>query len=574
MNQTNIATIRADINKDAFCLEVDINDRVNRYHTKMDFDHIDIEPDFFLTWMLNCLKPLFFNMPVDDIGTVSSKAAYERFGEILEIVAAVARSTNEVLRKHNNLGGIAKENKRILYFNVDEDARLRSFFEQAVKTNSKDVLLYRNMTSGFNSVTRTWEPNDIPLSVEDFINLIRSEGVKKIISVNHYLVDQYLRKLNLYIMSLFHLLGVEYIILDSDPWDLSPRGYLMKGLYNCNSFVRFSSAPILSEYWDIKYELDNVSYIGMVEDYANENRAIQIDDDYDILILTNARLENIRNSIGSVIFLLDHMNDEYSFSEFHLWYMSLRHMILSTMALDEPERLYYNSRLFALWYNIAQVLKYEVIESINTKRDIQLYGDAKWRIIFPEYYRKYLNSKEIDNIFAQNRHIYLLLNGSLSYLDASGTVYDAIKRNVPFVNMPTLGKTKSYSGFRHIEYSNKAELNFLIDNIKTVWTNEELRDSINACRSTLTDNMNFVHNKILSVGNSNAGEIFEQERKAHNVLLVQMVEDYISKNEPFLRETFQVLISGQTAASYDFSRSKYLNRRYMQRIIRWAEENK
>ena len=561
-----VAKVAVNKYNDALCLKLNINNKIYWHETRVNYDKISID-DLLFWWMLKSLKPLFFEMPMEKIDFTCSKDVYEQFGKIINNYSAIIHRTNDAIKSYSHLRGVAESNKNILFFNVDDNYRHKSQYERFRSLGTKDVL-YVNMASGFNPKTRRWEDRDVPIPLSELVDIVVKKSIKKTVSINHYVLDRYLCKTDVYLIPLFGNLGVEYVIFDNDPWDGHPHGYLMKSFYNCNTFDRFTSAYVLSDYWDSTYELKNVHYITVPQNYKIEEEITEIKEDYAILVLSNPRLENVKPMIVPILYLLDHIPEGSVFTEVHLWYMSLRHIILRIMKLDEFERLYYNSRLHIFFYTIMQFLKYEIIDSIDTVRRIELYGDRGWERIFPEYYKKLLNKKGMDELFSKNGHLYLLLNHSFSYLNAGGPIYDAMSRNVPFINMPPLVKTRSFEGFRHIEYRNKEELNYLIENTKAVVHNEELKESIRILMKVLRSSGDEVKEKIVHDRNvMTMGGIYGKESKAHKVLMDQMVEEYIDRNERFLRQSFDVLILGKPV-QYDISKSRYFNRKYVQRILK------
>jgi hypothetical protein len=517
-------------------------------------------------WMLNAVKSLFFEMPLEKIVFECSEDVYGQFKRSIDNCEIITRLTNDAIIKYSHLGRVAADNGSILFVNIDDSNRYRCLYDEFRNVDAGDIL-YLSMNSGFNANECSWEDTDVPIPLDDLINFVISKKIRKIVSINHYFLDKYIIKTGVYLLPLFRYLGVEYVIIDQDPWDTKPLGYLIKLFYNCNSFDRFSSAPFLNRHWDNKYELENVRYIAVPQDYGEEGAIQDIQDDYAILVLSNSRLANVKALIGYIIYSLDHMSEDSVFTEVQCWYMALRFMILEIMKLDDFEKLYCNSVLHRLFYAIMQFLKYEIIEDLETLRDIEIYGDVGWQTIFPGYYKTRLNHQQMDELFMERNHLYLLLNHVLSYLEASGPVFDAIKRKVPFINMQSLVKTRSFEGFRHIEYGNKNELNYLTDNIRTVVGNNELKDSIRIFRNILISNESEIVEKVVS-GRSVATDkgIFDRECREHQLLLDRMIEEYIDRNEAFLRESFDVLVLGRSI-QYDHSKSRYFNRTYVQRIL-------
>lgn len=564
------ARIAVNEYNNALCLKFNINSKLSWHETKINYREMKID-DLLYWWILKSLKPLFFEMPLEKIEFTCSKDAHDKFGGCIKNCYDIARLTNEAMKKYSHLKNIAAGNSNIIPFTTDGGGyRYKGLFEKCYNVGTSGISL--NMESGWNPKIRIWEDRDIPMPLSELVDIVVKEGIKKIVSINHYVLERYLYKTGVHLIPLFRYLGVEYVIIDQDLWDDIPHGYLTKAFFNCNSFKRFTTEPFLSEHWDTKYRLRNIHYIAIPQNYEDEKKTQFVKEDYEVLVLSNSRLQNVKIMIRSIIYFLDHMPESSIFTEVQLWYISLKYMILKIMKCDEFEQLFYNSTLNTFFFTTMQFLKYEIIDSIDTMRGIEIYGDIGWEIVFPEYYKKLLDTKEMDGLFAEGRHLYLLLNYGLSYLESSGPIYDAINGSAPFINIPPMVKTREFEGFRHIEYGNKEELNCLIENIRPVIDNEELKDSMQISKKILKDSKNEIEETILRDRNtSDDGGMFRRKCEEHKVLLNQMIEEYIDRNEPFLRETFSVLFQGKPV-QYDISKSKYFNKKYVQRILKSIHE--
>lgn len=139
---------------------------------------------------------------------------------------------------------------------------------------------------------------------------------------------------------------------------------------------------------------------------------------------------------------------------------------------------------------------------------------------------------------------------------------------MPFINYPALVKTSWFEVFKHIEYDNSTKLNYLIENIETIVNNDELRNSVRTFKDVVRSSTKALGEQIvLDKRVSDDSGLYGEQR----MLLDQMITEYIDKNEPFLRKTFRVLLLGEPV-QYDFAKSKYFKRRYVQRIFEWMSE--
>jgi hypothetical protein len=145
--------------------------------------------------------------------------------------------------------------------------------------------------------------------------------------------------------------------------------------------------------------------------------------------------------------------------------MAMRRMILNG-DLTEYQLLASNSRLHQFFWGAAQDLKYQVLRALKTDRRVDVYGDIGWENVCPQYYRGSLDNGQIGELFARDDTMILLANCSYTYLDASGPVYDMIRRGVHWVNLPVVAKTEPLKGIAAIEYETPEQLNDLVNDIK------------------------------------------------------------------------------------------------------------
>lgn len=565
--ENDFAKITVDMRENMLSLELEIDKKQSQHELIMSPQTEDIGMSVLL-WILNSMKPLFFEMPLAEVKMVFPPEVLAATNDILPFCSHVVKHTNDAMIEFKQLKGMAEHHTKFLFYNVSDNHRYVRLYEK-LRNLYPAKALYQNFEMDWDPNTRRCENNDVPLPLPDLIEFIAKEGIKKIVSINHYLLERYLKNDGIYLPALFRHLGVEYIIIDNDNYDTQAYLYLLRSFFHCNSFQRFSTVPLEQEPWDRRYALQNIHYIGMPQDYQSNIDMSQLDENYGVLVLSNSRIDDVKSTFAFIIYLLDHFPEDNLFTELQLWCWSLRHLILEVMNLGELERLHYNSIVHNIFYSVTQFLKYEIIDSIDTTRKIEIYGDSGWEEIFPEYYQnKYLGNQEMNGLFAEGRHLHLLLNHSITYPDAAGPIQDAMSRNLPFINWPTLVKTKPFKGLRHIEYNNKEKLNYLIDNIRTVIEKRELMDSMEVFRETLVTSTNTIEQQIVLNKKSSADEgVFAKHYKAHKVLLHEMIQEYIEENEPFLRETFRILCL-ERSIKYNLFRSKYSNRRYVQAIMK------
>ncbi|MCD4722131.1 MAG: hypothetical protein K8S13_20050 [Desulfobacula sp.] len=567
-DQNSNIMINAEIHNNSLCLRCRHNNEIMIHEKKItgfDPSNNDIGMYYFW-WILNAIKPLFFKMPVENVQIEFTQECKDKFYNMFSFCYNLLKNTNEILKVYAAKKDWALANEHVLFFNVDENVNFKKIYKNSAEIDSKHTK-YLDFDPGFNPVERKWEKTPPPLSVEEFIQYIKENKIQKIVSINHYLLEKYLDQ-GIYILALFKYLGLEYIIIDLDNYDQSSQGYLYKCFYNVDAFDRFSYAEFHA-FWDKYYGMANVNRIVFAHEDKSGFSFQEIDEDYNIVIMSNSRIQDVVSMLNPIAFVLGHFTEGSFFEELALWYYSLRHMILSAMDFNEYERLNYNALLLRFAYNASQFVKYIVIDSIETERKIELYGDAGWTMVFPEHYKTYLDRQGIDNVFSKGRSLNLLMNWQLSWLETSAVIFEALNYRVPFLNHPAIAKTSSLKGMSHIEYHTPVDLNQKLDNIGD-HLNEDLIQSINYLNSFCNDNMNFIVSKLhASTRQSSDNEKIVKELKEHDSLLQDRINLYMIQNYDFLRNSFNCLFI--EPAQYDISQSKYFSKTFMQRLIHYAQ---
>lgn len=543
---TEKTIIRIDEQHGAFILKLTMEGESQWF----EVDITDAKPkvvfDFLFNWIMLKLRPLFDEMPLDRINFVSDGKMREKYKTLILWVISLLEATNSTIRQYRNLGAFAADFDGTLFFNVSEDLRYKSLYNLLSK--GRDIK-YRNLALNYDRVNRKWKESGVPMELPELIEYFQAIKIKRVITVNYYVIDKYIEKTGVNLLPLIERFGMEWITIDNDPPDLRPQGYTHKAWLNNNDWVRFANLSVLSRHWDEHYNLSNVKYIAIPQNYEKNGRPPRVlPDDYRIVVLSNSRVEGInsmRKAIESIVEHIEKTGDLYR--DIQLYYMAMRYMILNIMELSEFKRLWYNSVLHNFYFNTVNYMKHRIVQGLETDREVMVYGDVGWQEICPQYYKGSLNNEEINDLFNEKNNLYLLLNFSLTYLDCSAPVYDMIRRDVPWVNVPPLARTSILKGFRGLEYSNLTELNDLVNNGRERWAGEHVRDAIGRYRAMLVDSTDTIgerifDNNVPEDGVWKNGGVWAGHLHEHQALLDRKVEKYFEEKEPFLRESFGMFL--------------------------------
>jgi hypothetical protein len=410
---------------------------------------------------------------------------------------------------------------------------------------------------------REFEATRSRFDLTGLLDVIRDNRIKKIIASNYFLCERYIESA-LYLPGVLQFLGVELIGIDYDPIEYYPiAGPAERQLFHNDGFNRFTCLPFLHKYWDEKQGNRNVHYTAVVRHYPAVADKITLADDYSLLVLSNSRYEAVRRNLKMLLSIVEELDGKSFIADLQMWYLAARHIVLEKLTLTDYARSEFCKVLMNAMYAASQLLKYEVIESIESNRKIEIYGDEGWGRLFPQYYRnRYLNPQEIDAFNGRDDVLYLLLNNNYGYLEASGTVYDCVCKNKAFINFPAAFKTNDLTGLSHVEYDDKRRLNELIENAAKIYRHAELQDSIEKLRDLYIESENSVVDLIRSpAGTAYRRGKFDRQIEEHGAMMEEAVQDYVAKNAGRIMRTLDNLYD--PAFRFDIRRSRYADRRYV-----------
>ncbi len=490
---------------------------------------------FIFSWLMSNLKDTFSKMPSKlEIKCPAQHVDY--FKGSLYLLQQIFKHTRDVINNYSSKAGVCADNSKILFWNLSDNDRGKAFFSQL--ENSTDAI-YLNYNARYDSLHRKSGDGGIPMDIADFVAYLKDNEIGKVVTINYLISNKYVEKSYINITSLCDFLGVEWVVIDNDPPDLDFEGFLVRAYQHHNS-IGFSNLSLLNKHWDEKHRLD-IIYSALIQDYSSSCNESQLDEDYTVVIITNSRFERVQKVIPSIQFLLGKLPVESVLIDINTWYLATRYLLLYRLGLDEGEQYGYNCLLHNFYYNAVNYLKYYVVGNIKTDRPVQLYGDAAWQQLCPQYYKGLLSGAEIENLYKSSKYLFMLANCSMTYLDASGPVYDVVAKNVPWINVPAMAKTSSLEGMGSIEYSSIAQLNCLVNDYHAV-KDGHVDSTLSYYRSVLDDSMNQIVSVLGGVDNQ-SGSLFQSELVAHQAAVDAKVQTYLENNQQLLKETTKAIFN-------------------------------
>ena len=490
--------------------------------------------DDITAWLLYHCRYVFDAMPCA-IEFHCNPKAKELHGSELDNLCIVLGCTNECIKKHQVHFRRQIRSSKTLTWNVAEDIRYKSFFD----TFPADTVHF-NLELGFNRLTREWDQTrDSVKPVDELIEWLITENIGAVVTVNHYVSERYMGEAGIFLPAILNWLGIKYYPICHDPHDLNPSGFYRKGLHAHFASRYFSGMGILNKHWDDKWDIPKVQYVPIPQDYHAEQDKRVLDPDYSIVVLSNSRWGNVQAVLPQIKGICGAFPKDRLLTDIQLWYMAARHLILNVLEIPEHKRLKANSELHQFFFALLQWIKYEIICKLQTSHKVDVYGDIGWQHVCPQYYRGSLDNAGIERLYAEGDHLYLLMNFSFSYMDASGPVYDVIRRGVPFINVPPIAKTISIGDMSLLEYGNYNRLNELANN---PFSGPELDQALKNVRAYYQDGMDAAR---VSMGIAPKGSgypiEFERQLACSEALIQELTIEFLDAQEPFVRDTVKGL---------------------------------
>ena len=492
----------------------------------------------FLAWLLQELRPVFSQLPVEKIYLNVPKQFSDSHQNLVSDLALTLNRTNQIIREYSDHKNVALSNKfsSVLMFRVD-DERYNNLFNYISDSLSNDIHIWHEPT-GFDGVSRTFQSIPLTHSIQEMVDFILAKNISSIVCINLDPLVKYMFNERINVFALLSFLGVQIIHLQNDPSELSDTAYLTRAMSDYGS-IEYINMSILSKDYDCKS--DSLSCPApLMQNYASpsESATTALDTTYSLVVASNSRFDDASPQEKMVRPLLDWM--ENPFVDLPLWSLSISHLLDVDNIMTSHEKTLKRSHFHWLFYLAAHFMKYDIIANVDSKYDLKVYGDIGWRNVCPDNYCGYLDLDELSDMYQSPNHLFLLLNFGFTYLDHSGPVYDVIRAGSNWINVPSIVVTPELEGLRHLEYSSYSEMNKLISDYHRISSHADLakkelrsiyHSSTHHLLNTISDGKDSMH----------LSSQFSDSHAAHSYLLDQKVDEYIDAHANIL---FQQIYQG------------------------------
>jgi hypothetical protein len=527
---------------------------------------------YLIFWSLQNLKGLFYRMPLDQIEIgcyidpeyASDESVQKIYGNVFRQIAQIIGDTNRVITDLLPLKNCAGGFENVLFYIEEGDARLRELFEHVESLKPGGIFL-KEYQSNWNPSQRCWESQGSAFDLHGLVNLIRERQIRKIVSANYHVYEKSIAAA-IYLPAVMETLGVEFIGIDYEATEyFNISGPTLRKLFHNDNFRRFTSLPSLNQYWDQRNSNRSIHYTTIIRHYPDAVAPIALQDDYSVVVLSHSRHAMVRTNLKIILFVLDQLSADSLMTDLQMWYLSARRIILERLKLGEREIIEFCRVLIEVWYAASQFLKYEVVASLETSRKVRIFGDDGWAVLFPEYYQqRYLNPQEIEALNQRKDILHLLLNNNVSYLEASGSIFDCICKSRPFINFPATLKTSEFKELENIEYDDRTKLNYLIENAAEVYKKPDLQAAIRKLNQIYKSSEKSVVDALLSQDRGYHAGPFEAAIDEHAKLMDEAVDDYVTRNEAKLIAALKAFYD--PSLKYEINSSRYSERKYLRAL--------
>ena len=378
----------------------------------------------------------------------------------------------------------------------------------------------------FDGKTRTFVDRPLKYSISFLLDFIVSQQISSVVSVNLEPLIRYLFAERINIFAVLNFLGVHFVHLQNDPSELVEHGYLFRELANYST-TEFLIHSVLSSSYDSK-ATGRLFPSPIMQDYSKEyeSSTVNIDSDYEVIVLSNSRYDSTIAHKSCFLPILEKFNKPLV--ELPLWYLSICKLLDSDNICSSTELFAKRHQFHWIFYHAAQYLKFEIVNNISPGINLSVYGDNGWKSVCPDRYKGYLSIEDLEPLYRSSKSLILLLNFGYTYLDHSGPIYDVIRRGSNWINVPVIASTPEISGLSHLEYSSYTELNHLLANYtssraKAEASKTKLRALYQSSTEQFVDSL-FIPSRDLSLSS------FETSHIEHTQLLDDCISSYLSAN--------------------------------------------
>lgn len=548
-----------------FFEEIEKRSEILTFHTPKISEH------YLFPWLIELTKEVY-RLPLSasiNIKLLGEKSFFDPLLPIFQSMVNIIQNTRKAIATHRGFSQKTASFKGKLFLNLGDVPFLRNLYEQAYAIDPDNT--HYDICNFLNDIPI---PESEAVSLERLISFILTNKIGTIYTHNISYLMYFLSRYQIHLPPLFKSLGIHLIIVDFDIYSEREGEYLLKKMMNTDEEARFSIYPHTERYWDRELNIKNVHY-HPIPYTVKESKTRVLREDYEILVTTWARTPHIIHFLKPILLFLNYVDPEKPFYDFQFLFHAMTHYLTQHLNIPLHQKMRFFTLLSEVYFHTNSLMKFEILQKIQTRRPIHLYGQKDWNDFFPQYYKGQADQNDLSRMLDEKPFLQLLLNSNYNYFENNPMFIRLLNSGNPYLGFSSILKTEDLRGLEALEFSSIAELNSKIDQVNLLTQSENYQNSkqalscsINLCtesfyQEVLTPPLMRSEDKknIFEITTDHYQKMFENEFAASFPANRARIEECLLK---ILKEDFHHL---------NPSASPLADRPYFQKIITLYEES-
>ncbi|MBF0492349.1 MAG: hypothetical protein HQM15_06165 [Deltaproteobacteria bacterium] len=517
-------------------------------------------------WLITCLKSTFIHSE-PDAGIVFQTIQYIDVPPSIDIekiwkfVADIVLVTQAQKKKWKNLIALDQNFNGHLFINNGDPSQLSRLFEKCQEKFGGRAF--------FHDMKYLGNQEFDCFNIQQLLDFIRKNGVKHLYFRTSIFISHHLKLEKIYLPAVLKWAGINYTVLDCDTHNENlGGGYYTKLFLGIEDSKRFSCLPHLDKPWDDYFKIP-VRYHSLNHLEPMQSEMHSLNPDFKAILTSHSRIREVIQHLKPALLLLEYSNSNNLLYDFQFLFHALYYLLHFEFNGGTIQKLELSYNLSKAYYNIVNLMKYELLENINFDGKIELFGDEGWAELFPQYYQnKYIKPLERKELIKTGDYLYLIPAFNYSYYENNPVFGEVLNMNYPYLSFPSIVQDEQTSGFKHLEFSTFEEMNQKIKGIHTIL--QDHQEEISTSRKQLK-NFNAIctqetEEAIFSEALPNY-LTYEDATQKSQQQFEKLLMPYLSENSQRIFECFERFVR-KNYDNFKIQESKFAQRNYIKKLLK------
>ena len=533
----------------------------------------EISYEYFFPWLVIFTKTIY-SLPLSadiNISFLDSLEEPNTLDLTIKKTIQIIQTTRENILKYKHLKSETKSFDSHLFLNLGEVPFLFRIYKKACH-----LFPHKSYYSPCNFLNNLDEDKNYSLLEntefgDGLVQIILNKKIRYIYTHNITYLRFFFEERNIDLSVLLEHIGVELVIIDFDIYSEREGEYLLKKMTQNNNFRRFSIFPNIDAFWDHHLHI-KTHYFQIPYDINKQNVVKILEPDFNILVTSWSRTENILHFIKPILLFLSYVDASKPFWDFQFLFHSLSYLLKYKLELPLLHKMRYFTLLSEIYFHTNSLLKFEVLHKIKTQRKIHLYGDKQWENFFPQFYKGEANQNDLKIMLKSKSYLQILMNANYNYFENNPMFIRLLNSNNPYLGFSSILKTPELEGFSKLEFSNVDELNHKIESINDLTSSPEFVES-RACFADQNNQcVDDFFNQIF-ITKSEQKNNYEYRTLQYHELFEKNLESSFLSNKDRFQECLSRIIR-EDFHSLDPTKSALMDRPYFQVLLTLQNSSK